>query len=144
VKIKVRGLEDEDIKKGFMVTDINEPCYITQEIEAELMLLNLPEHKSILSTGYMSVMHLHSAIEDAHISGIICSIENGKKIPNCSFLKSNMVAIVRIRINVPVSVEKYSDNPQLGSFTLRDEGLTIAMGKILRLKPLNKVPVVVK
>jgi peptide chain release factor subunit 3 len=34
VKIKVRGLEDEDIKKGFMVTGVNEPCHITQEIEA--------------------------------------------------------------------------------------------------------------
>lgn len=92
----------------------------------------------------MSVMHLHSAIEDAHISGIVCSIENGKKIPNCTFLKSNMTAIVRIKTNVPVSVEKYTENVQLGSFTLRDEGLTIAMGKILRLKPLNKVPVVMK
>lgn len=74
VKIKVKGLEDEDIKKGFMVTGINEPCHITEEIEAEITLLTLPEHKAILSTGYMSVMHLHSAIEDAYISGIVCSI----------------------------------------------------------------------
>lgn len=138
VKIKVRGLEDEDIKKGFVVTGINEPCHITQEIEAELTLLTLPEHKSILSTGYMSVMHLHSAIEDVFISGIICSIENGKKNPNCTFLKSNMTAIVRIKCLQPLSVEKFADNPQLGSFTLRDEGLTIGMGKILRLKPMNK------
>lgn len=55
-----------------------------------------------------------------------------------------MTAIVRIKIGVPISVEKFADNAQLGSFTLRDEGLTIAMGKILRLKPLNKVPVIVK
>jgi len=101
-------------------------------------LLNLPDHKSILSTGYMSVLHMHSAIEDVCISGIVCSLDNGKKNPKCTFLKSNMSAIVRIKSENYLSLEKYSDNPSLGSFTLRDEGLTIAMGKVIRLKPANK------
>lgn len=81
---------------------------------------------------------MHSAIEDATISGIVCSIEEGKKNPKCTFLKSNMTAIVRIKTENYLSIEKYSDNPTLGSFTLRDEGLTIAMGKVLRLKPVIK------
>lgn len=29
IKFKVRGLEDEDIKKGYMVCSINEPCHVT-------------------------------------------------------------------------------------------------------------------
>lgn len=29
VKIKVKGLEDEDIKKGYMVCGVNEPCHVT-------------------------------------------------------------------------------------------------------------------
>ena len=37
-------------------------------------------------------------------------------------------------------VEKYSKDAHLGSFTLRDEGRTIALGKILRLKPAKKLP----
>jgi translation elongation factor EF-1alpha len=48
----VKGLEDEDIRKGNMICSINEPVHITSEIEAELTLLNLPEHKSIMSVGY--------------------------------------------------------------------------------------------
>ena len=67
----------------------------------------------------------------------MCSLENGKKNSNCTFLKSNMSAIVRIRCANFLCLEKYEDNPVLGSFTLRDEGLTIGMGKVLRLKPVK-------
>lgn len=81
---------------------------------------------------------MHSAIEDVNISAIVCSVENGKKNPKCTFLKSNMTAIVRIRCENYLSLEKYEENPVLGSFTLRDEGLTIAMGKVLRLKPIKR------
>jgi peptide chain release factor subunit 3 len=34
-----------------------------------------------------------------------------------------------------VCVEKFADYAQLGRFTLRDEGRTIAIGKVTRLKP---------
>jgi len=39
-----------------------------------------------------------------------------------------------------ICVEKYSKDTHLGSFTLRDEGRTIAIGKILRIKPAKKLP----
>jgi len=29
VKVKVKGLDDEDIKKGYMICDITEPCHVT-------------------------------------------------------------------------------------------------------------------
>lgn len=64
IRIKVKGLEDEDIKKGFMVCSINETCHVTYEVEAEVQLLNLPVHKSILSIGYQCILHMHSAIEE--------------------------------------------------------------------------------
>ncbi len=41
-------------------------------------------------------MHLHCAIEDVTISNIICTIEEGKKNTKCTFLKSNVTAILRI------------------------------------------------
>ena len=77
----------------------------------------------MLTTGYMCIMHLHCAIEEVSISNIVCSIENGKKDPKCSFLKSNTTAILRISCEKALCLEKYADNKNLGSFTLRDEGL---------------------
>jgi len=35
-----------------MVCTLNEACHVTEEIEAEVQLLQLPEHKAILSVGY--------------------------------------------------------------------------------------------
>jgi hypothetical protein len=35
-----------------MICTLNEACHVTDEIEAEVQLLNLPDHKSILSIGY--------------------------------------------------------------------------------------------
>jgi len=40
----------------------------------------------------------------------------------------------------PICVEKYTDIPQIGRFTLRDEGKTIGFGKLLALN----APVAVK
>ena len=42
---------------------------------------------------------------------------------------------VRIRTNGIICCEKFAEVPQLGRFTLRDEGKTVAIGKVLKLKP---------
>jgi peptide chain release factor subunit 3 len=38
-----------------------------------------------------------------------------------------------IETTAPVCVERFTDYPQLGRFTLRDEGRTIAIGKVTKL-----------
>jgi peptide chain release factor subunit 3 len=49
------------------------------------------------------------------------------------FVKSGSVAIVRIKVEKPICAELFENVPQLGRFTLRDEGRTIAIGKITKL-----------
>lgn len=44
-----------------------------------------------------------------------------------------MKIIAVIETNEPVCVETYDDYPQLGRFTLRDQGTTIAIGKIVKI-----------
>lgn len=41
--------------------------------------------------------------------------------------------VVRIQVEKPICVELFENVPQLGRFTLRDEGRTIAIGKIIKL-----------
>ena len=38
----------------------------------------------------------------------------------------------------PVCLEKFSDYPDLGRFVLRKEKYTVATGKVLKFKPVNK------
>jgi peptide chain release factor subunit 3 len=50
-----------------------------------------------------------------------CSGQTGQRI------------VALIETTEPVCVERFTDYPQLGRFTLRDEGKTIAIGKVTKL-----------
>lgn len=51
------------------------------------------------------------------------------------FVRSHQSCRVRISCSHPLAMEKFDVLPQLGRFTLRDEGRTIAVGKITKYKP---------
>lgn len=55
------------------------------------------------------------------------------------FTKSFAKIICRIQTRIPIPIEKHDYMPQLGRFTLRDEGRTIAVGKVLKYKPAKEV-----
>jgi len=56
-----------------------------------------------------------------------------KKRPD--FVKSGALVRGIIECSQPIALELFSDVPQLGRFTLRDEGKTIAIGKVTGLGP---------
>lgn len=54
------------------------------------------------------------------------------------FVRSNVRVRARFASKLAIPMEKFETAPQLGRFTLRDEGKTIASGTILRYKPYRK------
>lgn len=101
-------------------------------------MLELPEHKKIFSTGYTCVMHLHTALEEIEITHVNQIFDDQKKewIP-ANYLKSGCLGKVRARCENYLCVDKFETNENMGGFTLRDEGRTIALGQITRLKPIK-------
>jgi peptide chain release factor subunit 3 len=61
VRIRLRGVEDEDISPGFMLTSPHKPIHAVRQFQAELAIL---EHKSIICAGYSAVMHIHTLSEE--------------------------------------------------------------------------------
>jgi peptide chain release factor subunit 3 len=49
------------------------------------------------------------------------------------FAKNGSLMIARIMVDSTIAVETFKSVPQLGRFTLRDEGKTIAIGKVMKL-----------
>lgn len=45
--------------------------------------------------------------------------------------------ICRIETRIPICVEKHETIEQMGRFTLRDEGITLGSGKVLKYKPIK-------
>lgn len=56
-----------------------------------------------------------------------------KEQKKCKYIKAGGVCIARIAVERPICIETFEDLPTMGRFTLRDEGRTIAIGKVTKL-----------
>lgn len=52
VKIRVKGIDENEIHRGDMVCNNLNYCQESSEFKAQLTILELPEKKKILSSGY--------------------------------------------------------------------------------------------
>eukprot|EP00899_Mesostigma_viride_P021619 jgi/Mesvir1/29459/Mv23034-RA.1 len=136
VRLRITGLEEEDILSGFVLSSLERPCPAVTVIEAQLAILELLEHKAIFTAGYTAVLHIHSIVEECEVVELLTEMDHKTKKPKKKkpmFVKSGSLVTCRIELGKLCCVEKFSDFPQLGRFTLRDEGKTIAIGKIVGL-----------
>ncbi|XP_048722494.2 eukaryotic peptide chain release factor GTP-binding subunit ERF3A isoform X2 [Caretta caretta] len=135
LKIRLKGIEEEEILPGFILCDPNNLCHSGRTFDAQIVII---EHKSIICPGYNAVLHIHTCIEEVEITALICLVdkksgEKSKTRPR--FVKQDQVCIARLRTAGTICLETFKEFPQMGRFTLRDEGKTIAIGKVLKLVP---------
>ncbi|OJA14671.1 hypothetical protein AZE42_02400 [Rhizopogon vesiculosus] len=133
VRVRLRGVEDEDISPGFVLTSPKNPVKAVRQFEAQLAIL---EHKNIICAGYSAVMHVHTLSEEVTLVALLHYFDKAtgrksKKPPQ--FAKKGQKVVALIETTLPICVERFVDYPQLGRFTLRDEGRTVAIGKITKL-----------
>ncbi|PYH46561.1 translation termination factor GTPase eRF3 [Aspergillus saccharolyticus JOP 1030-1] len=136
VRMRLRGVEEEDLLPGFVLCSPRRLVHSVHSFEAKIKLLEL---KGILSAGYNCVMHVHSAVEEVTIAALLHKLEPGtgrrsKKAP--AFASKGMTVIARVDVTSTagyVCCEPFSYSEQMGRFTLRDQGQTIAIGMITKL-----------
>jgi len=133
IKVKLKGIEEADVTPGFVVCCPANPIKTGKVFDAQVVMLDL---KSIICAGYSCMLHLQAMAEEVTIKALICLVdkktgEKSKTRPR--FIKQDQVAIARFEANHPICMETFKAHPQLGRFTLRDEGTTIAIGKILKV-----------
>ncbi|KAB8346300.1 hypothetical protein FH972_023344 [Carpinus fangiana] len=136
VRVRLRNIEEEDILPGFVLCSPKRPVHCVSAFEAQIVLLELD---SILSAGFNCVMHVHSATEEVTFSALLHKLEKGtgrksKKPPG--FATKGMSIVARLQVTSAsgsVCIERFEDYAQMGRFTLRDKGQTIAIGKVTKL-----------
>jgi peptide chain release factor subunit 3 len=141
-RLKLEGIEEENVHSGFVLCHQDNTVPAVMEFDATLSLLELPEGKSIFTAGYKAVLHIHTATEECEITNLIAEVDPKTKKPKkgkCLFLKSNSLGRVRIRTDQAVCLERFKDYPQLGRFTLRDQGKTIAVGKVEKVRAVLNI-----
>jgi len=132
-KIKLKGIEEEDVSSGFILCDPSSPCTMGRIFDAQVAIL---EYKNIICAGYSAVMHIHTVAEEVTVKALICLVykKTGEKsTARPRFVKQDQVAIMRLETAGVICMEPFKLYPQLGRFTLRDEGKTIAVGKVLKI-----------
>ncbi|WJX48503.1 hypothetical protein P8452_35057 [Trifolium repens] len=135
LRVRVSGVEEEDLLSGFVLSSAANPISTVTEFVAQLQILELLDN-AIFTAGYKAVLHVHSVVEECEIVELLQQIDPKTRKPikkKVLFVKNGAIVLCRVQVNNVICVEKFSDFPQLGRFTLRTEGKTVAVGKITAL-----------
>jgi len=136
VTMKMAGVSEEQLCRGFVLSAASDPVRVVTKFKAQLQLIELPEERPVLTSGYRAVIHVHVAIEECEILKLYESMsmtDRKKKEKNPRFVRENSIVTCSIQLARPTSIDAFTGVQQLGRFTLRDEGRTIAIGKITEL-----------
>jgi len=122
----------EDVQRGFVICSPDSLCPAVTEIQVQLALVDLLEHRPLFSPGYECVLHVHSAEIEITCSRIVSVIENQKHVRK-PFARQGQMCIAVLSTGMSTCMETYEVTQALGRITLRDEGQTIAIGKVTKL-----------
>jgi peptide chain release factor subunit 3 len=74
VRLRVRGMEEEDVIPGFVLSSPKKPIKCVDSFEAQIHILEL---KSILTSGFSCVMHVHTTVQEVTVSALLHKLEKG-------------------------------------------------------------------
>jgi len=136
VTLKMSGVSEEQLAKGYVMCPVVEPIRVVSKFKAMMQVIELPEERPVMTAGYKAILHCHVASEECEIAKLseACSMNNlKKKEKNPKFVRENSVLWCTINLARPTALDAFTGTAQLGRFTIRDEGRTVAIGKILEL-----------
>jgi peptide chain release factor subunit 3 len=138
VRIRCKGIDSEDqVQRGYILCSNDNLCQVFNVFEAEIQVLELQENQ-IIADGFICMLHFHTCIEECSIS-IKCEIDRKTKAEKkVKFVRSQTRMKAFVKTKNILCGEKYENFNSLGRFSMRYEGSTIAIGKILKIKPYKK------
>jgi len=134
IYVKASSINEDYIQQGYVISNTNNSIPVTEDFVAQIFVLSLLDHKSVFTAGYKAMLHIHTCVQEVEAILLIetqdpKTQQTIQKFPK--FAQNKGTVIAHLRSTRPICIERFSDNQQLGRFTLRDEGKTIAFGKIL-------------
>src|SRR3989344_3049201 len=132
VGFNIRGVTKKDVARGDVLGRSDNVPTIATEFTAQIVVLN---HPTVLTAGYTSVFHIHTAQVACQITEIIDKINpaTGVSEGKADMLRNGDAAKVRVKPVHPVVIEVQKDIPQLARFAVRDSGQTVAAGMCIEL-----------
>lgn len=127
--------EMENVRVGSVLSNIESPIPMVTSFLAQILTFDIAIP---LTIGYQAVMYWQSVNEPVTLTRLLCTIDKtsgeiGKKRPRA--IGPSSTAIVQVTCNRAMCLERFADYKQLGRFTLREGGSSIAAGTVMKLLP---------
>ena len=128
------SLNVEDFQKGYVLCSPGSISRGVLEFKVQLALIDLLEHRPLFSVGYDAVMHCHTTEVEVTCLELCYVIDekSGKNVKK-PFARQGQQCVAKLSTPLSTCLELFDEFPSLGRVTLRDEGRTIAIGKIIEI-----------
>lgn len=138
IRLRVRGTDEDDVLPGAVLSSLATPIHCATAFDAHIKIL---EPQSILTAGYACVMHVHAAVCEVTFTQLLHKVDKdsgrrSKQPPD--FAGKGDIVVARLQTASPIPLEACKDYPRLGKFTLRDQGRTVTIGKVIRLSEVRE------
>lgn len=74
VRLRVKGVEEEEVMPGYVMTSRKNPVNCVTTFEAQIHILDL---KNILTSGFQCVLHVHTTIQEVTFVALLHKLEKG-------------------------------------------------------------------
>ncbi len=150
-----KGVDEAYINTGHVLCGKGQrPCPAVTRFQAQILISGLPDSRPIMTSGYQCVMHVHTLTVEITIDKIVSVLDKKTGKPKKvrvagkgsfflvlltpfaqgqAFARKGAAVTINCSVPYPIAVEKYADFNPLSRILLRDEDLTIAVGKIVAL-----------
>mmetsp|Transcript_4333 Transcript_4333/g.6504 ORF Transcript_4333/g.6504 Transcript_4333/m.6504 type:complete len:452 (+) Transcript_4333:103-1458(+) len=138
VQIKLKGVSTKELGPGMVLCSPESVTPVGDILEAQMMIRNISD---VFSAGYTCVLHIHTVTVEVEVKKIqaILDPKTGKKLPKrCTFVENGALISAILQTDRPICVETFQNYQQLGRFTLRSGGNTVAQGKVTRIGDSSK------
>ncbi|KAF9096261.1 translation termination factor GTPase eRF3 [Mortierella sp. AM989] len=122
-----------NIMPGVVLCHPKNPVPVVSRFKAEIRIV---DSKCIICEGLKAVLHIHAAVVEITLSMILHRVDEStgrtsKKPP--LFLKMGQHGIVVIETERLICAETFAKSPRMGLFSIKDEGKTVAVGRVKSL-----------
>jgi peptide chain release factor subunit 3 len=133
IRVALSGIDLADITSGSVICPINKPCDVATRVIGRVRIT--PSGPELLTAGYEAMCHIHTDTVPVIFDKLRELYIPGRKEPekNPRFVRNGQTAMIILKFDHPICVEKFRDFPQLGRFIIRKEGFTTAIGIIEQL-----------
>ncbi len=133
IGFNIRGIERQDLGRGDVAGPTDKPPTVAADYDGQIMVI---QHPTAITVGYTPVIHAHTAQVACRFDKIMKKLDqrSGQVIEeNPDFVKKGESMVAKLVPLKPMVIETYKSLPQLGRFAVRDMGMTVAVGVVLKV-----------